>query len=56
VLVCEACQVREECFEFGLFEHWGIWGGAPERQRRNYRTKHGLRRPVNALRASRRAS
>lgn len=25
--ICHGCQVREECFRFGLYESRGIWGG-----------------------------
>jgi WhiB family redox-sensing transcriptional regulator len=24
---CGVCPVRKECLEFGLYEHYGIWGG-----------------------------
>lgn len=34
--VCRACPVRTEClsFAFANDEHWGIWGGLSERERR----------------------
>jgi WhiB family redox-sensing transcriptional regulator len=37
--VCATCPVAAECLEFALAngEHFGIWGGVPERQRRTMR-------------------
>ena len=37
--VCAACDVREECLEYALFndERFGIWGGLSERERRRLR-------------------
>jgi WhiB family redox-sensing transcriptional regulator len=42
--VCATCPVTEECLAFGLYELWGVWGGRPERSRRNLRRKLGLGR------------
>jgi WhiB family redox-sensing transcriptional regulator len=41
--VCQACEVRAECLEYALEhqEHFGIWGGFSERERR-----HLARRPA----------
>jgi WhiB family redox-sensing transcriptional regulator len=36
--VCAGCEVQTECFEAGLHEKFGIWGGAEERERRRVRT------------------
>lgn len=30
---CGRCPVRKECLEFGLYEHYGIWGGLTLRDR-----------------------
>jgi hypothetical protein len=30
---CDHCPVRAECLEFGLYEHFGIWGGRTYRER-----------------------
>ena len=34
--ICALCEVREECLEYALEndEHFGIWGGLSERERR----------------------
>lgn len=34
--VCQVCPVRVECLNYALInnEHWGIWGGLSERDRR----------------------
>jgi WhiB family transcriptional regulator, redox-sensing transcriptional regulator len=40
--VCAGCQVRAECFEAGISEKFGIWGGAEERQRRRVRKSRAL--------------
>jgi hypothetical protein len=39
--VCGTCPVTAECLDAGLMERSGVWGGLPERRRRN------LRRTVN---------
>jgi WhiB family redox-sensing transcriptional regulator len=61
--VCATCPVAAECLEFALAngEHFGIWGGVPERQRRTmrrdrhvpsqrYAAKHGTDSGYNAHR------
>lgn len=35
---CAGCDVRALCAEAGHGEHFGIWGGLSERQRRRKRT------------------
>ena len=36
--VCRGCQVRRQCFEYGIQHHeLGIWGGTSEIQRRRIR-------------------
>ena len=37
--ICAACPVRRECLEYALRhgEHWGVWGGISERDRRQPR-------------------
>ena len=37
--ICAGCPVRVECLDHALRhgEHWGIWGGVPERDRRQPR-------------------
>ena len=34
--ICRGCVVREDCLEYALAfpEHFGIWGGMSERERR----------------------
>ncbi len=34
--ICSECEVREPCLEYALEndEHFGIWGGLSERERR----------------------
>lgn len=32
--VCAGCPVVEECLAYGMSEHFGIWGGKSERERR----------------------
>ena len=41
IAICEGCPVRQECLEFSLQngERNGIWGGVPERRRRNLRAE-----------------
>ena len=40
--VCAGCEVRVDCFEAGLHEKFGIWGGAEERERRRVRKTRAL--------------
>jgi WhiB family redox-sensing transcriptional regulator len=35
--ICKHCEVTEECLAHGLREHFGVWGGLAERQRRRMR-------------------
>lgn len=35
--VCADCKVRAECLEYGIDQHFGIWGGLSERERRQLR-------------------
>jgi WhiB family redox-sensing transcriptional regulator len=37
--VCRQCPVREDCLEHALVnrEHYGIWGGMSERERKRIR-------------------
>jgi WhiB family transcriptional regulator, redox-sensing transcriptional regulator len=37
--VCRKCPVREDCLEHALVnhEHYGIWGGTSERERKRIR-------------------
>ena len=37
--ICAACPVRIECLDYALRhgEHWGVWGGVAERDRRQPR-------------------
>jgi WhiB family redox-sensing transcriptional regulator len=37
---CHTCVVSDECVAYGLGEHFGIWGGLSERQRRKVRRRH----------------
>ena len=40
--LCATCPVKAECLEAGMNEHFGIWGGLSEKQRKK------LRNPVRA--------
>ena len=40
---CQRCPVAEECRTVGLGEHYGVWGGLSERQRRRQRPGRNLR-------------
>jgi WhiB family transcriptional regulator, redox-sensing transcriptional regulator len=40
--VCAGCEVRAECFEAGLHEKFGIWGGVEERERRRVRKSRAV--------------
>lgn len=35
--VCDRCPVASYCAHYGLREHWGVWGGLSEKQRRRLR-------------------
>jgi len=35
--VCAGCAVRAECLEHAVGEHFGVWGGTSERERRRIR-------------------
>lgn len=39
--VCAECSVREVCLQYAFEhgEHWGIWGGMSERERRQIRER-----------------
>jgi WhiB family redox-sensing transcriptional regulator len=39
--VCAVCPVREQCLAFSIREHihYGVWGGASERDRRIMRRR-----------------
>lgn len=37
--VCARCPVQAECREAGMAEHFGIWGGLSEQERRQERRK-----------------
>jgi len=42
--VCLACPVRAECLAYALKhdEHWGVWGGKSERERRKLKRQQRL--------------
>ncbi|MBA2577691.1 MAG: WhiB family transcriptional regulator [Euzebyaceae bacterium] len=39
--ICALCEVRAECLEYALEndEHFGIWGGMSERERRRLKRR-----------------
>jgi WhiB family redox-sensing transcriptional regulator len=39
--VCRECCVAAECLDYALThgEHWGVWGGLSERERRRIRRR-----------------
>lgn len=41
--ICFACPVWDHCFEFGLYQKFGIWAGTSERERRQLRRRRGIR-------------
>lgn len=41
--VCAGCEVRQDCLAEGLDEHFGIWGGVSERERRVMRRARARR-------------
>lgn len=44
--ICRECPVRRECLDHAIAnsEHWGIWGGMSERQRKRERQRRGQMR------------
>ena len=52
--ICERCEVRVACLEFAMAhrEHFGVWGGTTERERRRIfrrqRKGRGRRDPTAA--------
>ena len=44
--LCRGCPVKDECLDYALAanEHYGVWGGASERERRRLRRSWLLRR------------
>lgn len=34
---CAVCPVREQCFESGWDDEYGVWGGSSEKQRRDWK-------------------
>jgi WhiB family redox-sensing transcriptional regulator len=41
--VCGSCDVRDECFDWGIkHEKYGVWGGTSESERRNIRRQLGI--------------
>jgi WhiB family redox-sensing transcriptional regulator len=40
--VCAGCVHKLECLALGLGEHFGIWGGTSERERRSLRQREGV--------------
>lgn len=37
--ICRQCSVRGKCFEYGLDEPYGVWGGTSPAERRAYRNR-----------------
>jgi WhiB family redox-sensing transcriptional regulator len=40
---CFDCTVFDACYEFGLTQEYGVWGGTSEEERRSIRRPRGLR-------------
>lgn len=41
--ICADCPVLKECGEHALYhEHYGVWGGMSERERRRVRSERGI--------------
>jgi WhiB family redox-sensing transcriptional regulator len=41
--ICADCPVLKECAEHALHhEHYGVWGGMSERERRRVRSERGI--------------
>ena len=34
---CAVCPVRDQCFESGWDDEYGVWGGSSEKQRRDWK-------------------
>ena len=47
--VCATCPVSEPCRRAGMGEHFGVWGGLSERQRRRLRSTGEQLAPVESL-------
>jgi WhiB family redox-sensing transcriptional regulator len=43
VAICQGCPVTEECLEENMAEKDGVFAGMSGRQRREYRSVHGMR-------------
>lgn len=41
--LCDACPVKADCAEAGVYEKFGVWGGLSERERRRLRRQRGIR-------------
>lgn len=41
-LYCEKCPVRQQCFEYGANERYGIWGGYNLKERRQEKRRRQL--------------
>jgi WhiB family redox-sensing transcriptional regulator len=42
--ICRQCPVRDQCLEYGLGEHFGIWGGTSGRERQRIRRQRRQQR------------
>lgn len=42
VAVCDGCPVQVQCREYGMTEHYGIWGSLAEQGRRRVRASRRL--------------
>jgi hypothetical protein len=47
--VCAGCVVRSECADYGRGEHYGIWGGTSENERRRIRRARARQREAVAM-------
>lgn len=43
VAICQGCPVTEQCLEENMAEKDGVFAGMSGRQRREYRSVHGMR-------------
>ena len=41
--ICSGCPIKNECYEYGLGEVHGIWGGVTPKQRMHHRTQLGVK-------------